>query len=99
MSNRARDACTTLHPVYRRLLALTLEELRLLEAHLGHLDQRHRAVMMINGPIENVVASVALISKRRLRITRVSATRILKGPHQPLIGRDLFEPPVLLTSR
>ena len=31
----ALDACTTLHPVYRRLLALTLEELRVLEAHLG----------------------------------------------------------------
>ena len=36
----ALDACTTLHPVYRRLLTLTLEELRLLEAHLGHLDQQ-----------------------------------------------------------
>jgi transposase len=33
-------SCTTLHPVYRRLLTLTLEELRLLEAHLGHLDQQ-----------------------------------------------------------
>jgi transposase len=36
----ALDACTTLHPVYRRLLTLTLEELRLLETHLGHLDQQ-----------------------------------------------------------
>jgi transposase len=35
----ALGACTTLHPVYRRLLALTLEELRVLEDHLDQLDQ------------------------------------------------------------
>ena len=35
----ALSACTTLHPVYRRLLKLTLEELRLIEEHLG-LDQQ-----------------------------------------------------------
>jgi len=29
----------TLHPMYRRLLKLTLEELRLIEKHLGQLDQ------------------------------------------------------------
>ena len=33
-------ACTTLNPVYRRLLKLTLEELRLIEDHLGQLDQQ-----------------------------------------------------------
>ena len=36
----ALSACTTLHPVYRRLLKLTLEELRLIEDHLGQLDQQ-----------------------------------------------------------
>jgi hypothetical protein len=30
----------TLHPVYRRLLKLTLEELRVIEDHLGQLDQQ-----------------------------------------------------------
>jgi transposase len=35
----ALGACTTLHPVYRRLLALTLEELRVLEDHRDQLDQ------------------------------------------------------------
>lgn len=35
----ALGACTTLHPVYRRLLALVLEELRVLEDHLDQLDQ------------------------------------------------------------
>ena len=34
----ACSACTTLNPVYRRLLKLTLEELRLIEDHLGQLD-------------------------------------------------------------
>jgi transposase len=36
----AFGACTTLNPVYRRLLKLTLEELRLIEDHLGQLDQQ-----------------------------------------------------------
>jgi transposase len=33
-------ACTDLHPVYRRLVKLTLEELRVIEDHLGQLDQQ-----------------------------------------------------------
>src|SRR5260221_1237595 len=36
----AFGACTTLHPVYRRLLKLTLDDLRLIEDHLGQLDQQ-----------------------------------------------------------
>ena len=36
----AFHACATLHPVYRRLLKLTLEELRMIEDHLGQLDQQ-----------------------------------------------------------
>ena len=36
----AFGACSTLHPVYRRLLKLTLDELRLIEEHLGQLDQQ-----------------------------------------------------------
>jgi len=34
----ALSACTHLHPVYRRLLHMTLEELRVLDTHLGQLD-------------------------------------------------------------
>ena len=34
------QACPTLHPVYRRLLKLTLEELGVIEDHLGQLDQQ-----------------------------------------------------------
>ncbi|MCA1561632.1 MAG: transposase [Acidobacteria bacterium] len=36
----AFQACPTLHPVYRRLLKLTLDELRVIEDHLGQLDQQ-----------------------------------------------------------
>ncbi len=35
----ALSACTTLHPVYRRLLHMALEELRLLDEQIGQLDQ------------------------------------------------------------
>ena len=34
----ALGACTTLHPVYRRLLKLTLDELRQIEDHIAQLD-------------------------------------------------------------
>lgn len=36
----AFSACRTLHPVYRRRLQLSLEELRLIEEHLSQLDQQ-----------------------------------------------------------
>jgi len=36
----ALGACATLHPVYRRLVQLTLDELRVLEDHLGQLNQQ-----------------------------------------------------------
>src|SRR5262249_25503677 len=35
----ALGACMDLNPVYRRLLKMTLEELRLIEEHIGKLDQ------------------------------------------------------------
>ena len=35
----ALGACTDLHPVYRRLLHMALDELRLLEEQIDHLDQ------------------------------------------------------------
>jgi len=36
----AFGACADLHPVYRRLVKLTLDELRLIEAHITQLDQQ-----------------------------------------------------------
>ena len=41
----AFGASTDLHPVYRRVLKLTLEELRLIEDHLGQLDQQMAALL------------------------------------------------------
>src|SRR4029453_7453617 len=38
-------ACITLNPVYRRLLTLTLEELRMIEDHLDQLDQQMAALL------------------------------------------------------
>ena len=38
-------ACMTLNPVYRRLLTLTLEELRMIEDHLDQLDQQMAALL------------------------------------------------------
>ena len=35
----ALGACTELNPVYRRLLKMALEELRLIEEQIGQLDQ------------------------------------------------------------
>ena len=43
MPDQLRDvlgACADLHPVYRRLVKLTLEELRVIEDHLAQLDQQ-----------------------------------------------------------
>lgn len=37
---RCLQSGPTLHPVYRRLLKLTLEELRVIEDHLRQLDQQ-----------------------------------------------------------
>jgi hypothetical protein len=39
------DGETDLHPVYRRLVTLTLEELRMVEDHLGQLDQQMAALL------------------------------------------------------
>jgi transposase len=36
----AFGACADLHPVYRRLVKLTLDELRIIEDHLAQLDQQ-----------------------------------------------------------
>jgi transposase len=41
----ALGACTDLHPVYRRLLKMTLEELRLLEEQIDQLDQEMASLL------------------------------------------------------
>jgi transposase len=41
----ALGACTDMHPVYRRLLKMALEELRLLEEQINQLDQEMASLL------------------------------------------------------
>src|SRR6478672_9899085 len=54
----AFEACPTLHPVYRRLLKLTLEELRLIEDHLGQLDQQMADLLAAHHEVVQRLAEV-----------------------------------------
>jgi transposase len=79
----AFQASATLHPVYRRVLALTLEELRLIQDHLGQLDQQmadlltphHDAVQRLAevpglgvDSAQQIIAEVGAITHRRCRL-------------------------------
>jgi transposase len=54
----ALDACRELHPVYRRLLTLTLEELRVLEEHIVQLDVEMARLLRQNQPAVQRLAEV-----------------------------------------
>ena len=54
----ALSACRELHPVYRRLLTLTLEELRVLEDHLTQLDQEMAQLLRQHQPTVQRLAEV-----------------------------------------
>jgi len=54
----AFDASADLHPVYRRLVKLTLEELRMIEDHLGQLDQQMAALLSHHHDAVNRLADV-----------------------------------------
>jgi transposase len=58
--DQLRDAlgiCPDLHPVYRRLLALTLDELAVIEDHLHHLDEELAGLLREHqGAIERLAA-------------------------------------------
>jgi transposase len=54
----ALGACTTLHPVYRRLLQLTLDELRVIEDHLVQLDQEMAGLLSEHQPAVQRLAEV-----------------------------------------
>src|SRR5918995_2939739 len=60
----AFGACADLHPVYRRLVKLTLEELRLIEEHLGQLDQQMAALLSHH---HDAVHRLAEVPRDRLR--------------------------------
>jgi transposase len=52
----ALDACTQLHPVYRRLLKLALEELQFIEQQIGQLDQEMARLLL---PYQDAVQRLA----------------------------------------
>jgi hypothetical protein len=54
----AFHACPTLHPVYRRLLKLTLEELRVVEDRLGQLEQSWAVAVRASYPLPGAPASI-----------------------------------------
>lgn len=54
----ALGACTNLHPVYRRLLALVLEELRVIEDHIAQLDHEMAGLLSPSQPAVQRLAEV-----------------------------------------
>lgn len=54
----ALGACTALHPVYRRLLTLALEELRVIEDHIAQLDQEMARLLRQHEPAVQRLAQV-----------------------------------------
>jgi transposase len=54
----ALGACTDLHPVYRRLLKLVLEELRVIEDHITQLDQEMAGLLSPHQPAVQRLAEV-----------------------------------------
>ncbi len=54
----ALGACTALHPVYRRLLTLTLDELRVIEDHITQLDHEMAGLLSPYQPAVQRLAAV-----------------------------------------
>jgi transposase len=54
----ALGACTDLHPVYRRLLRLVLEELRVIEDHIAQLDHEMAGLLSQHQPAVQRLAAV-----------------------------------------
>jgi len=54
----ALGACTDLHPVYRRLLKLVLEELGVIEDHIAQLDQEMAGLLSAHQPAVQRLAAV-----------------------------------------
>jgi transposase len=54
----ALGACTDLHPVYRRLLAVTLDELDVIEAHIRQLDEELARLLQAH---QNAVERLAAV--------------------------------------
>jgi hypothetical protein len=84
----ALRACTTLNPVDRRLLKLTLEELRLIEEHLGELD--HQMAQLLTAqhePVQRLAEALGWASIPRSRSLRKSAPPPRRFPHRSISRR------------
>jgi len=82
----AFQACSTLHPVYRRLLKLTLEELRVIEDHLGQLDQQMADLVVSTN-------SVGVRSRRRVSVMHArKPARSTSHRHFSSIGAPVGAP-------
>jgi transposase len=83
----AFQACPTLHPVYRRLLKLTLEELRVIEDHLGQLDQQMADLLRVTTTRCNAsLTSPDSASNPRSRSSRRSARHAATFPSSKHLG-------------
>ena len=54
----ALGACADLHPVYRRLLGMTLDELEVIEAHIRHLDEELAQLLRVHQEAVERLAAV-----------------------------------------
>ena len=72
----ALRACATLNPVYRRLLKLTLEELHLIEEHLGELDHQMAQLLTAHhDPVQRLAEVPGLgVASAQQVIAEVGAT-------------------------
>ena len=77
----AFGACADLHPVYRRLVKLTLEELRVIEDHLAQLDQQMAELLGITTRSIDSPRSRAWASTPLSRSLRRSVLRPRRFPH------------------
>jgi transposase len=89
----ALGACTDLHPVYRRLLALTLDELEGIERHIHALDEElARLLRGHQDAVERLAAVPGLgVDSAQQIITgsRSDRRHILDGEASRLVGRGL----------
>ena len=72
----ALGACTDLHPVYRRLLALTLDELAVIERHIQQLDEELAQLLRVHqDAVERLAAVPGLgVDSAQQIITEVGPT-------------------------
>jgi hypothetical protein len=81
----AFQSCPTLHPVDRRLLQLTLEKLRVIEDHLGQLDQQMADLLAAHHDAVQRFAEVpglGVDSAQQIIADVVATAATLRFPHR-----------------